>query len=107
MNKQLILALGLSSVVLFSACKSREYDYRAAYEKAKAQEEQNQVVQETTPVTEPVVTTPAPEAEKVVVTPVTPTTTTAPAATIAPFPIVTPSSKIAPVPIQTSFPICT
>ena len=82
MNKQLILALGLGSVVLFSACKSREYDYRAAYEKAKAQEEQNQVVQETTPVTEPVVTTPAPEAEKVVVTPVTPTTTTAPAATV-------------------------
>lgn len=69
MKKHLFLALGLCSVVLFSACKSRESAYRAAYEQAKAQEEQQPSVTETTT---PTATVPVASETPVVVTPITP-----------------------------------
>ncbi len=74
MKKHLILAIGLCSVALLSSCKSRESAYRAAYEKAKAQEMaqpgQNGNYQEVAVATQP--------KETVVVTPITPTTPATP-----------------------------
>lgn len=78
MNKHLILGLGLCTVVLFSACKSRESAYRAAYEKAKAQEELAQETQAVQEPSVPVAVPTAPKTEEVVMTPVTPATPAAP-----------------------------
>lgn len=72
MNKHLILGLGLCTVVLFSACKSRESAYRAAYEKAKAQEELAQETQTVKEPSVPVAVPTEPKEENVVITPVTP-----------------------------------
>ena len=68
MKKNLILALGLCSFVLFTSCKSRESAYKQAYEQAMAQSdnktnEQQVVIEET-------------ETQTTTVTPVQPTTTT-------------------------------
>lgn len=68
MKKNLVLALGLCTVVVFTSCKSRESAYKQAYEQAMAQENsasnEQQVVTES--VQQPVTT----------VTTVTPVTTT-------------------------------
>ncbi len=79
MKKHLILGLGLCTVVLFSACKSQESAYRAAYEKAKAQEELAQETQTVPETTVPVAVPTEPKAEEVVMTPVTPAAPAAPA----------------------------
>lgn len=68
MKKNLILALGLCSFVLFTSCKSRESAYKQAYEQAMAQSdnktnEQQVVIEEA-------------ETQTTTVTPVQPTTTT-------------------------------
>lgn len=64
MKKQVIVCLGLCTLALFTACKSQESAYRAAYEAAKANESSETVTvvpqQQETPVT-PVVTTPVQE----------------------------------------------
>lgn len=60
MKKNLVLALGLCSLVLFTGCKSRESAYRQAYEQAMAnndnkQDEQQVEISEKTEKTETVV----------------------------------------------------
>lgn len=70
MKKNLVLAIGLCTVALFTSCKSRESAYRQAWEQAMAQDK-NQNEQE--------VTTDNNKEQETVVTPVTPvqpTTTT-------------------------------
>ncbi len=84
MKKNLFLTLGLCSVMLLTGCKSRETAYRAAYEKAKAQEEMAAQqpttpvavtpVAPVTPVTPVPVAPTTPVKEVVEVTPVTPAT---------------------------------
>lgn len=56
MKKSLVLGATLCVAFAFTSCKSQESAYKKAYEKAKAQEEQNQAMQptqETTPVVTP------------------------------------------------------
>lgn len=69
MKKVLFVAVALGAAFVMSSCKSNESAYRAAYERAKAQETAQ--VQTTTPVA--VVETPAPVVET---TPAVETTTT-------------------------------
>lgn len=72
MKKVLFVAVALSAAFAMSSCKSQESAYRAAYEKAKAQE--SAVV--TTTTTTPVTVTETPNTTTTVSTPVTTTTTT-------------------------------
>lgn len=68
MKKNLVLALGLCTVALFTSCKSRESAYRQAWEQAMAQDKTQQNEQQ--------VTTDNNEEKETVETPVTTTTTT-------------------------------
>ena len=63
MKKNLVLAIGLCAIALFTSCKSRESAYRQAWEQAMAQDK-NQSEQE--------VTTDTNKEQQTVVTPVTP-----------------------------------
>ena len=47
MKKSLVLGAALCVAFAFTSCKSQESAYKKAYEKAKAQEEQNQAMQPT------------------------------------------------------------
>lgn len=68
MKKNLVLAIGLCAVALFTSCKSRESAYRQAWEQAMAQDK-NQNEQQVTKEDES-------KEEETVVTPVTPVQTT-------------------------------
>lgn len=68
MKKNLVLALGLCTVALFTSCKSRESAYRQAWEQAMAQDKTQQNEQQ--------VTTDTNEEKETVETPVATTTTT-------------------------------
>ena len=62
MKNSLVLVAALCVAFAFTSCKSQESAYKKAYEKAKAQEEQNmaqQPVQEEAPVVTPLVQQPA------------------------------------------------
>ena len=62
MKNSLVLGAALCVAFAFTSCKSQESAYKKAYEKAKAQEEQNmaqQPVQEEAPVVTPLVQQPA------------------------------------------------
>ena len=63
MKKTLVLGAAVCVALAFTSCKSQESAYKKAYEKAKAQEEQNQAqsepVQESAPVGTPLVEKPA------------------------------------------------
>ncbi len=67
MKKNLLLTLGLCSAVLLTGCKSKESAFRQAYEKAKAQEVENEQQAATT--------TQETATQTVAVTPVTTTET--------------------------------
>lgn len=69
MRRSLVLCAGLCIALAFTGCKPKESLYKKAYEKAKAQDQQEQVA-ETTPQTDAPVVTPLVEK------PVTQTTTT-------------------------------
>ncbi len=84
MKKNLFFTLGLCTVMLFTGCKSKEANWRAAYEKAKAQEEAT-TVQTTTPVA---VTTVTP------VTPVTPAAPATPVTEVVETTVVTPAAPV-------------
>ena len=45
MKKMMLVCAGLCMVLAFSSCKSKESAYRKAYEKAKAQEAENAMIQ--------------------------------------------------------------
>ncbi|MGI6243138.1 MAG: SPOR domain-containing protein [Prevotella sp.] len=62
MKKSLVLGAALCVAFAFTSCKSQESAYKKAYEKAKAQEEQNQAMQPTqeeAPVVTPLTQQPA------------------------------------------------
>ena len=62
MKKMMLVCAGLCMVLAFSSCKSKESAYRKAYEKAKAQEAENAMIQnndENVAVVAPVQTVPA------------------------------------------------
>jgi cell division septation protein DedD len=62
MKKSLLFGAALCVALAFTSCKSQESAYKKAYEKAKAQEEQNmaqQPVQESQPVVTPLTEAPA------------------------------------------------
>ena len=61
MKKYMVLCAGLCAALAFTSCKSSESAYRKMYEKAKAQEEQNQAQQpvQEAPVVTPLVEKPA------------------------------------------------
>lgn len=68
MKKQIFVCMGLCTLALFTACKSQESYYKAAYDAAKANEANDIVIvapQEEK--VEPVVTTPVKKEEPVVV----------------------------------------
>lgn len=67
MKKNLVLAIGLCAVALFTSCKSRESAYRQAWEQAMAQDKTQNEQQ---------VVTEEPKVQETVVTPVTPVQTT-------------------------------
>lgn len=67
MRRTILAGLCLCAALILSGCKSKESEYKKAYEAAKAEEMANQAV-----VTEP-------EEEEVIVAPVVTTVTTAPA----------------------------
>lgn len=69
MKKNLVLALGLCTVAIFTSCKSRESAYRQAWEQAMAQDKTQQNEQQAT-------TDDNNATEEKVETPVTSTTTT-------------------------------
>lgn len=61
MKKSLVFGASLCVALAFTSCKSQESAYKKAYEKAKAQEEQNMAsrpVQEETPVVTPLTEAP-------------------------------------------------
>jgi cell division protein FtsN len=62
MKKMMVVCAGLCMVLAFTSCKSKESAYRKAYEKAKAQEAENAMIQnndENVAVVAPVQTVPA------------------------------------------------
>lgn len=62
MKKSLVMGTAVCVALAFTSCKSQESAYKKAYEKAKAQEEQNQYqqpVQEQAPVVTPLAQQPA------------------------------------------------
>lgn len=58
MKKNLFLCMGLATLALFTACKSQESAYRAAYDAAKANEQTDVVTVTPQQTVTPVVTTP-------------------------------------------------